>query len=154
MSMLSGPVAETVRARLAELPRPVVLHTFTREDRLVIPGRDPSPGVRETVQLLEELAALTERVRVQVHDLDREPELAARLEIRRAPAIAPLADDGADGVDYGIRFYGPPLGYEFASLLEAVEAVARGQAELEPAAAAELAAVTRPVHLQIFTTPT
>lgn len=155
MAWLSGQDAERVRARLEGLPRPVVLHVFTRDDRLIVPGRDPAPHVRETVALMEELAGLTDRVRVRVHSLDAEPALAERFGIARAPAIAPVADDGSDeGQDYGIRFYGLPAGLEFGSFLEAVEAVSAGRADLEPEVERLLADLPQPVHLQVFTTPT
>lgn len=155
MPWLREPDREALRQRLSALPRDVVLHVFTRDDRLILPGRDPAPLVRETVQLMEELAALTPRLRVEVHDLDRDRDAAARLGIERAPAIAPVADDGSpEGWDPGIRFYGLPQGYEFANFLEAVEGVARGAADLDPQAAQLLADLPAPVHLRVFVTPT
>ena len=155
MTVLPEKVAQIVRERLAGLPRPVTLHVFTRQDRLIIPGQDPSPGVRETVQLMEEVAGLAETVRVEVHDMNAEPALSQRYGVERAPAIVPVADDGSeDGVDYGIRFYGPPAGYEFGSLLEAIQAVAAGSVDLPPQVVDTLARVDQPVHLRIFSTPT
>ena len=151
MALLSDEMARVVRERLGNLPRPVTLHLFTSQDRLLIPGRDPSPGVRETRQLLEELAGLAENVKLEIHDLNADAELAANFGIERAPAIVPVAEGD---VDYGIRFYGPPAGFEFGSLLEAIEAVAAGTVDLPPQAAATLEGIDEPVHLRIFTTPT
>lgn len=146
---------EALRQRLSALPRDVVLHVFTRDDRLIVPGRDPSPFARETLQLMEELAGLSPRLRVAAHDLDRDRELAERFGVERAPAIVPVADDGSpEGRDYGIRFYGLPQGYEFATFIEAVEGVARGAAELEAEAASVLAGLAGPAHVRVFTTPT
>lgn len=155
MSWLREADREALRQRLSALPRPVVLHVFTRDDRLILPGRDPAPLARETVQLMEELAGLCGRLRVKVHDLDRDREAAGRFGVERAPAVVPVADDGSeDGRDYGIRFYGMPQGYEFGTFVEALEAVARGTADLEPEAAAALADLPAPAHLRVFVTPT
>lgn len=151
MAFLSDDVARVIRDRLGDLPRPVTLHVFTSEDRLLIPGRDPAPGVRETVQLIEELVALIDGLDAQFHDLNTATELAERFGVERAPAIVPVA---AGDVDYGIRFYGPPSGYEFGSLIEAIELVSVGSVDLSPEAADTLGAVDEPVHLRIFTTPT
>jgi len=126
--MLTDDVARAVKERLGQLPRRVTLHVFTSEDRVLVPGRDPSPGVRETVQLLQELAGLVDTVSVEVHNLHTDEELAARFGVERAPAIVPVAQGDEGEVDYGIRFYGPPAGYEFGSLLEAIELVAAGSA--------------------------
>ena len=40
--------------------------------------------------------------------------------------------------DYGIRFYGIPAGYEFASLLEEIEMVGNGQPTLSSHAVAKI----------------
>lgn len=151
MAMLSDDVARVIQERLDDLPRPVTLHVFTSEDRLIVPGRDPAPGVRETVELVQELAGLVDALSVEVHNLNTDTEVVNRYGIERAPAIVPVAEGD---VDYGIRFYGPPAGYEFGSLIEAIELVSAGTADLPPQATATLEQVDEPVHLRIFTTPT
>jgi len=76
---------------------------------------------------------------------------ADALGVDRIPAIAVL---GGDGSDYGIRLYGIPADYEFASLLGALDLVARGGSGLAPASRQKLKAVSRPLALQVFVTPT
>jgi alkyl hydroperoxide reductase subunit AhpF len=60
----------------------------------------------------------------------------------------------SDGADTRMRLYGAPTGYEFVSLVEAVLVAGTGTPELEPETIAALSAVTEPLHLQVFTTPT
>ena len=55
---------------------------------------------------------------------------------------------------YGIRFYGIPSGYEFTSLLDAIQSVSRGTAELSEETQTYLNELSKPVHLQVFVTPT
>jgi len=56
--------------------------------------------------------------------------------------------------DYGVHFYGIPSGYEFTSLLQAIDAVATGKPELSEKTMEALAKVTEPIHMQVFVTPT
>jgi glutaredoxin-like protein len=76
---------------------------------------------------------------------------ADALGVDKIPAIAVL---GGDGSDHGLRLYGIPAGYEFASLLGALDLVARGDSGLAPASRQKLKAVSRPLALQVFVTPT
>jgi len=57
-------------------------------------------------------------------------------------------------VDYGIRFYGLPSGYEFTSLVEDIVDVSRGETSLSAESQAILAQIGEPLHLQVFVTPT
>ena len=99
--------------------------------------------------MVTELAELSEKVTAEIHDFLADSELAQQYGLDRVPAIVVR---GAE--DYGIRFYGVPAGYEFASLLEAIQAVGRGAHGLPDAIVAKLAQIKEPVHLQVMVTPT
>jgi glutaredoxin-like protein len=109
-----------------------------------------------TLDLVSEVASLSPKISVEAHDLFREPEVAKLYGVDRAPAIAivQVSGDGQSTTDFGIRFYGIPSGYEFMTLLEDIVLVSTGEAELSPKAVAKLAALQRPIHLQVFVTPT
>jgi alkyl hydroperoxide reductase subunit AhpF len=77
-------------------------------------------------------------------------EKVAELGIQRIPAIAIL---GAEK-DYGIRMYGLPSGYEFGALVDAILDVSSGDSGLSEPTRAALKEIARPVHLQVFSTPT
>jgi len=57
-------------------------------------------------------------------------------------------------VDYGIRFYGIPSGYEFTTLVEDVIDVSQRKANLSAESLDKIAAVQVPIHIQVFVTPT
>ncbi|MBZ5515954.1 MAG: glutaredoxin, partial [Acidobacteriia bacterium] len=59
-----------------------------------------------------------------------------------------------NGKDYGIKFYGIPAGYEFSTLLDTILSVSKGDSGLEPESREKLAAVTQPIQLEVFVTPT
>ena len=133
---------------LAALPATVTLKIFTRE------GATNCPACRDAQELLEELAANSGgMVRLESHDLDRDAAEGARYRVNRAPAIVVLGEGDARK-DYGIRFFGAPDGYEFATLIEDVRLASRGAVELSPGMTDVLAHLTEPLHLQVFVTPT
>jgi glutaredoxin-like protein len=109
-----------------------------------------------TLDLVNEVAALSPRISVEAHDLTKEPEIARLYNVDRAPAIAivQVSADGQSTTDFGIRFYGIPSGYEFMTLLEDVVLVSAGKAELTPKLSAWLSTLEKPVYLQVFVTPT
>lgn len=130
-----------VQERLAGMTEPVTAVLFTR--------KTDCEYCTETREILEDLAELNDRIRVEVHDIDDEPEVAASYNVDKAPAIALV---GAR--DHGIRYYGIPAGYEFASLLEDLVMVSTGDTGLGEATREILKSLRTPVHLQVFVTPT
>ena len=146
MTLLNKPDQTRVREHLArELVAPV--HLLTYIDSPTCKSCDA------TVSLLQEVARLSDRVRVEVVERAAAPERAASFGVDKTPAIVALA--GADGElrDTRMRFFGVPSGYELVSLIEAIVAASRGAPRLAPATQAFLDRLDRPLHLQVFVTP-
>ncbi len=108
----------------------------------------------EVVQLVSELAELSDLVTVETYDLNA-PEISA-YNLDKAPAIAVLADGGSENgdTDYGIRFYGIPSGYEFMSLLDSIPTVGSNNVQLTQQTLDFLNELDQDVHIQVFVTPT
>jgi alkyl hydroperoxide reductase subunit AhpF len=104
---------------------------------------------REARQLLEELAALSHKVSVEVFNFLLDKDKAAEYGVDKVPATVVR-----NGKDFGIRFYGLTAGYEFASLLDAIVTVSKGDSGLNAASRERLSQVAQPIHLQVFVTPT
>jgi len=109
-------------------------------------GCESCPATR---QLLEELAALSPQISLDVLNLILDKERAAQHGVDRAPAVV-VSSAGCDR----IRFFGAPLGYELRSLLEAICMTASADSGLSPESRAQLAGLTAAVRLQVFFTPT
>jgi alkyl hydroperoxide reductase subunit AhpF len=108
-----------------------------------------------TRQILDELPALSDKIAVDEVNFVLEKDKAAQYAIDRVPALALLAEDGSgDAHDSRIRFLGAPSGYEFISLVQAVLLVGGRASTLTDENRQKLAAVTRPMTMQVFTTPT
>lgn len=143
MSMIGEKDRNTVKDRLAKLVRPVKAVVFTQEMECQF--------CSETRGLMQELAGLTDKLQVEVKDFLGDAAEAKRLGVDKIPAIALL---GEGDKDYGVRFYGIPAGYEFVSLLESLEMVSKGDSGLAPATREKLKGLKKPLHLQVFVTPT
>lgn len=149
MHLLREQDADAVRARLRVVTQPVRLVFFTEgSSGLIIPGRE-CRYCGETQRLLEDVAACSDHVTLEVHDRSNDPQAFTAYGIDRVPGVAVV---GAQ--DYGIRYYGLPAGYELATLLDVIVDTGRGSAELNPETRAALAVLPADVHLQVFVTPT
>jgi alkyl hydroperoxide reductase subunit AhpF len=142
MALISDEVAQQLRQEFEGLHNPVRLLVFSQALA--------DPGSEQVKRLVEELAALDERITVESHNFVTDTEQVAALGIQRTPAIAVL---GAEK-DYGVRLYGLPSGYEFGSLIDSILMVSAGESGLSDETKAALAAIERPVHVQVFSTPT
>jgi alkyl hydroperoxide reductase subunit AhpF len=143
MSLLSDADRATLVQHLAPITRRVDLLLFTQ----AIGGGE---GGRIAKQVLDELVSLNDKVAVVEKNFVLDTEDRATYGVDKAPAIVVLSD----GADTRMRFYGAPTGYEFVSLVEAVLLAGTGDVELEAETVSALAAVDKPLHLQVFTTPT
>jgi alkyl hydroperoxide reductase subunit AhpF len=147
MALLSPADQQKLRDAFEDMSRPVRLLFFTQTF-----GCDTC---LQTRQILDELPALSGRIDVEEVNLVLDRDRAAQYGIDRAPAIVVLGGDGDAGWrDSRIRFLGAPAGYEFVSLVQAVLLVGGRESDLTEAARARLAAVDKPIAMQVFTTPT
>ncbi len=143
MPLMDDNTREQVREMLSGLTGPVKLLVFSQQFECQM--------CAETRQICEEVAALSDKISVEVRDFVADEAQAQGLNVDKIPAIAIL---GADDHDYGIRFYGIPSGYEFMSLLEAIKLVSTGALQLSAETLRALDALEGDLHLQVFVTPT
>jgi len=141
MAVLTEDVRSKVQEEFKELPGNVKLVVFTQEFECA--------NCRENHSLAEEVAALSDQVDIEVNDFVLDKVAVERYGVDKIPAIAVEGEK-----DYGVRFYGVPAGYEFASLIEAIKAVSAGESGLAAKTKETLAGLRDPLHLQVFVTPT
>jgi glutaredoxin-like protein len=108
---------------------------------------------KETREMIEDIAGLSDRIEFEVYDLVGDAEVAAKYGIDKIPAVAVLEGTGPSK-DHGIRLYGIPSGYEFSSLIGDILLVSKGNPDLDEKTLQQLAKLEKPVHIQVFVTPT
>ncbi|WP_299030238.1 thioredoxin family protein [uncultured Thermanaerothrix sp.] len=149
MTLLNSQVREQVRNLLRGMEHPVKLLLFTQGEG----GAIECDFCTETRQLAEEVTSLSDKLSLEIRDFVRDKALADALKVDKIPALL-LQSNGQHPQDHGIRFFGIPSGYEFGTLIEDILMVSRGKAELSLATMQRLAHLDRPVHIQVFVTPT
>ena len=142
MALIHDDVAAQLKAAFERLVNPVRLAVFSQAMA--------DPESEQVRRLMEELAALDDRLTAEPVNFVLDRERVEQLGVVRTPAIAVLAAEK----DYGIRFYGMPSGYAFGTLVDAILDVSSGDSGLTEPTRAALARIEKPVHVQVFSTPT
>ncbi len=141
MAILQEKDRQTLQKRLEGLTNTVKLVVFTTNQ---------SPETSELLsQIAQEIVSVSGgKVVMEQHSLEGEPQVASEYGITLAPAIVVRTEER----DYGIRYLGIPAGFEFVSLIGAIEDVGKGDPGLSPDSRLMLANLKRPVHIRVFVT--
>lgn len=160
MAILTDKDKAAVRERLREMQNPVKMVVFAPATNLIAPGRRECAFCTELRELMSELAELHDNLRVEFVDPYTDPVRAAMYELKKdgqgylVPAIVLTGLQNGEEVDYGIRFYGIPAGYEFATLLEDILMISTGHHHLAPQMLDKVSQIDHPVDMMVFVTPT
>ena len=141
MALLNDSVRSEVQKRFKDLKNPVKIINFTQEIECQY--------CTETRRLMDEITALSDKLSFEVYNFVTDKKEAEKYRIDKIPATVVMGEK-----DYGIRFYGIPSGYEFMSILESIVMVSRGESDLSADTKKKLAAIEKPLHLEVFVTPT
>ncbi len=141
---------QTLKDRLRkDLKNDVKLRLFTlRTFGLTIPGRECA-GCEDTQKLMQELAELSPKLKLEIVDYYSQTQAAKEAGVERIPALVL-----SSGTTTNVKFYGTPLGLEFAALLETIVTMSRSVSPLALDTRKKLKQIKEPVHIQVFVTPT
>ena len=140
--------AQLKRTFRKDLKSEVELRLYTqRASVLTIPGRE-CRYCAQTQQLMEELSSLSPKLGLQIIDFYAQPEVARQDGVQRIPAIV-MGSNGSSR----LKFYGYPIGYELATIIEDIKTVSRGVSPLAMDTRKKLRQINQKVHLQVFVTP-
>jgi alkyl hydroperoxide reductase subunit AhpF len=133
---------ERIRERFAALDRPVELVVALGPEETPMPGHGDVDFGAETVRIVEELCALSDRVTYRV---EHEPP-----GLERFPAVLIRPE----GEEVGVRYDGLPRGHELGSLVGAVLEAGRAESSLRPESLEALAQLDHDLAIDVFVTPT
>src|SRR5258708_37245206 len=148
MAILTDQVKRQLQDRFKEqLSGPVQLTLYTRpgSGRLILPSGLGCATCDDARQLVDELReAAPDLLHVRVIAVTAE-----ETDVREVPTLTV----GFPGEEPRIRWQGLPAGYEFATVVDAVERVSSGAHGLADASVEVLAQLTDPVDVMVFATP-
>jgi alkyl hydroperoxide reductase subunit AhpF len=142
MPILSDRDQAAVRKEFERIVGPVKLVVFSQ-------SLAAAELCQQNEQLVQEVAELSDKITVEVLNLAIDRERAEAYGVDQVPAIV------VEGRrDYGIRFYGVPLGYEFSNLIDSIIVASTGVPMLSEDTLASLGALAADVDIKVFSTPT
>lgn len=129
-----------------ELDKPVEVLFFGR--------KEDCDYCDDTQKLVEEVTDISDKLTITRYDLDEDSDISQRYNVKMAPGIVIAGQDGQEIHDYGIRYAGIPSGHEFSSLINDLILVSARDSGLSEKTRQSLKGLNKPVHLQVFVTPT
>lgn len=144
--LLNDSIRKQLGDVFQQLEHPVSLILFT--------SLEDCEYCSQVQQLLEEMTPLSTLLDLRVYDLRTDADVAAHYRIDKAPALVIAAREGDQLTDFGIRYLGIPTGHEFSTLVQGIVLVSRRDSGLSQPTRQYLRELTKPVHMQVFVTPT
>jgi glutaredoxin-like protein len=129
-----------------ELDKPVEVLFFGR--------KEDCDYCDDTLKLVEEVTEISDKLTISRYDLDEDSDISQRYNVKMAPGIVIAGQDGQEILDYGVRYAGIPSGHEFSSLINDLILVSARDSGLNEKTRQSLKGLKKPVHLQVFVTPT
>jgi glutaredoxin-like protein len=144
--LLNEDVIEQVKSAFEQIDQPVEVLFFG--------SKSGCEYCDDTLQLVEEVTAISEKLSLSVYDIEDDEALARQYKVDKTPGLVIVGRDGDQLLDYGVRFAGIPSGHEFSSLIHDLILVSGRDSGLSPETREYLGKLDKPVHLQVFVTPT
>ena len=143
MALIQEEDKKEVLKFLEGMEKEVVVHLFLSDD---------CQTCDITKQLNEEIASLSEKIKLEQHSFDdpAAEKYGARDYGTKAPAAIITNDTGISGV----RFFGIPSGHEFMSYLYAILHVSTGKTDLDEKLVEEIKKVDKKTNIKVFITTT
>ncbi len=142
MPILTDRDQAAVRKEFERIAGPVKLVVFSQ-------SLAAAELCQQNEQLVREVAELSNQITVEVLNLAIDRERAEAYSVDQVPAIVV---EGSR--DWGIRFYGIPLGYEFSNLIDSIIVASTGEPTLAEETLDSLRALAADVDIKVFSTPT
>ena len=112
-------------------------------------GKENSSICEETRSFMEELVTITDKLHLDIHNVDEDDSLAKEYLVKMTPAIV-LLDSNKNYKR--IKFYGIPAGHEINSLINSIIEVSGTSQDLSEKTMERLGKVTKPIDIKVFVT--
>jgi glutaredoxin-like protein len=144
--LLNEQIVSQIRQSFEQMKEPVQILFFGSQDNCEY--------CADTRQLLEEVTAIDEKLSLSIYDLQVNADMAKKFNVDKAPAIVIAGKDGDQVTDFGIQYSGIPAGHEFGTFINDILLVSGRDSGLSAEVREFLKNLEKPLHLQVFVTPT
>jgi glutaredoxin-like protein len=144
--VLDEQIIKQVRQVFEGIEKPVQILLFSSEENC--------DYCNESQKLLEEVIALHNKLELSVYDVNENQDIASQYNVSNAPGIVIAAKDDTGVKNLGIQFSGIPSGHEFSTLINDILIVSKRDSGLDAKTREFLKKLDKPLHLQVFVTPT
>jgi len=104
----------------------------------------------EAKSVISQVAELSDKIKLEIYNYQLDKPEVEKYKIEQIPALVILAGDH----DFGFRFYGTPMGYEFTVLIQMIIIASQRDSGLQPKTRELLKKIDNDLELKIFVTPT
>jgi glutaredoxin-like protein len=148
--MIPDQDIEFLKEKFAEeMLNPVTIIAFTKKTQGPDAAEVECEFCNETQQIVEEIAELSDKIKVERHEFSPEDSMVKNLGVDKLPALV------IQGPKQGaVKYYGIPGGFEFSSLVEDIVDASRGSTDLSDCVKEKIRGIHRDAHIQVFMTPT
>lgn len=145
-ALLNTEISNQVKEAFTQLDQEVEVLFFGRQEGCEY--------CDQTLQLIEEVTNLSDKLFLTVYDVDVNADEADKFNVDKTPGLVITGREGDQLVDFGVRYAGVPSGHEFSSLIQDIILVSGRDSRLSDQTREFLSNLTEPVSLQVFVTPT
>ncbi len=141
MSLLNEQISEQLKTIFADMKNEMTLAVFTKKGEC--------ETCEDTVSYMKEIEVLSDKIHLEVLDIEEDQERAAAYNVQMVPSIVMLNDKK----EYlGMKFNGIPAGHEINSFIPAIlEASGSGEA-LPEEYLNPIKNLKKPVNIKVFVT--
>ena len=144
--LLNDDIKKQVRDVFVQLKNPVQVLFFG--------DKENCQYCDDTLTLVQEVVELSEKLSLVVYDIHEDAAAASQYRVDKTPGLVLTGLEGEQVLDFGIRYAGIPSGHEFSSLVHDLVLVSGRDSGLSSKTREFLKKLEKPVHLQVFVTPT
>lgn len=144
--LLNEQITQQINKAFIDLQEPVQILYFG--------SKEECEYCDETRQMLEEVAALSDKIELSTYDIKDNQDMAAMFQVTDAPGIVIAARENSEVKNLGIHFSGVPSGHEFSTFINDILLVSRRDSGLDERTRQFLKNLDQPLLMQVFVTPT
>lgn len=134
-------LSQQVKEIFADMPNEITIALFT--------DSHGCQSCAETKGYMDEVAALSDKITLEVYDIERDADIAKLYNVQMVPSIV-LLDSNRQY--HGVKFNGIPAGHEINSFIPALLETSGLSSEVPSPLKEEIEAIDKDINIKVFVT--